>query len=276
MPFKVPNGVRQVTIELDKPIPSYVSFGKHGRQQVLYPGQTRTCSVCDSPSHERAACPNKRQPGGWRKLPLPPPLEGMVSLGKGPAGRSAGSQAPAVVGQPADVTSESSSGSTPAAVNNTQSLASQTGPPAGGAGSTPGPTQTHRPSGPGLTQLTAAHNTSTGPSGAGSTLSASPKTRSLPGFDPEAGGHSALSSTRGTETVTASPHPLPPVSESWAEEADRARTCTQLAGLFQDGPPGDTMEVQEDTYKRMGEALEETHTGHKKHKNTSSSRHATS
>jgi hypothetical protein len=72
-----------------------------------------------------------------------PSITCVVSLGKGPAGRSAGSQSPAGVGQPAvdNVASESSSGSTPAAVNNSRSLASQTGPPAGGegSGSTPGP-----------------------------------------------------------------------------------------------------------------------------------------
>lgn len=70
MLFKVPNGVRVLHMELDKHIPSFISFPKHGKQQVFYQGQPRTCSVCDELDHMRAKCPRTRKPGQpWRIIP---------------------------------------------------------------------------------------------------------------------------------------------------------------------------------------------------------------
>lgn len=91
LPFKVPNGVRQVTIELDRHIPSYVHVPKHGKVLMKYTDQPQTCSICDSPKHFRLTCPNKRQPGGWRPIPPPPPNTnlggGFVPLGGGKPAR---------------------------------------------------------------------------------------------------------------------------------------------------------------------------------------------
>lgn len=62
--LKIKNGVRSVMIELKKQIPSFVDIKGH-RAQVIYEGQVKTCSLCDSPEHMRSDCP-KAQPAALR------------------------------------------------------------------------------------------------------------------------------------------------------------------------------------------------------------------
>ena len=106
----IPNGVRLVTVELSKHVPSFVVVGKVGKVMTSYDGQPRTCAVCDKVDHTRQDCPTRAQRRrGWEKLPekpipvntvtspvtqslgkplpqrtAPPPPPSPVSLGSGP------------------------------------------------------------------------------------------------------------------------------------------------------------------------------------------------
>ena len=63
----VPNGVRQVLVELEKSVPSFVHIGRLGKFMTVHDQQVRTCAVCDAPGHTRQECPNRRNPRGWEK-----------------------------------------------------------------------------------------------------------------------------------------------------------------------------------------------------------------
>jgi hypothetical protein len=62
--FNCPSGVRQVVIDLNKPIPSFVHIGRFGKVMVSYSGQAMTCAVCDEASHTRRDCPRRHRPRG--------------------------------------------------------------------------------------------------------------------------------------------------------------------------------------------------------------------
>ena len=82
--FECPNGVRQVTIDLAKPIPSFVPVGKYGKVMLSYSGQTSTCALCDEPGHNRGDCPRRRRPRGWENPPkFMQPASATVNKGQG-------------------------------------------------------------------------------------------------------------------------------------------------------------------------------------------------
>lgn len=53
--FQAYNGIRQVSMEVKQPIPSYIRIGET-RAQIQYLGQTRTCSICNENTHLRQDC----------------------------------------------------------------------------------------------------------------------------------------------------------------------------------------------------------------------------
>ena len=57
--YKVPNGVRQVTITLTKPIPSQLIVDGH-RTLLSYEGQPTTCYGCGDIGHLYPTCPKRR------------------------------------------------------------------------------------------------------------------------------------------------------------------------------------------------------------------------
>lgn len=52
------NGLRAVTMELSKPVPSFLHFEGY-RVQVIYEGQPRTCHACNQIGHVRSECPQR-------------------------------------------------------------------------------------------------------------------------------------------------------------------------------------------------------------------------
>lgn len=67
--FPVLNGVRQVKIELQKHIPSFINICGF-RALIIYDGQPKTCALCNSTEHVRSECPRRRVP----QLPLDDPI----------------------------------------------------------------------------------------------------------------------------------------------------------------------------------------------------------
>lgn len=59
MHYKVDNGVRVARIDLRSHIPSFITV-RGFKALVVYEGQPRTCSVCNSPEHLRAECTRRR------------------------------------------------------------------------------------------------------------------------------------------------------------------------------------------------------------------------
>lgn len=57
--YPVNSGVRSVTVNLRKHIPSYLTIAGT-RAQIQYSGQPITCAICQSQGHLTAACPNRR------------------------------------------------------------------------------------------------------------------------------------------------------------------------------------------------------------------------
>lgn len=56
LPFPVPTGVRAYTMYMTRPIPSFiVVLGR--KTLVTYPGQIKTCKICNSSEHFSDACP---------------------------------------------------------------------------------------------------------------------------------------------------------------------------------------------------------------------------
>lgn len=58
--FTVKTGVRIAKMEIKKDIPSYITIDGY-RCVVIYQGQPRTCSYCQSPNHERLTCPSLQE-----------------------------------------------------------------------------------------------------------------------------------------------------------------------------------------------------------------------
>lgn len=53
------NGLRAVTMELTKPVPSFIRYEGY-RVQVIYEGQPQTCHVCNQMGHLRSECPERK------------------------------------------------------------------------------------------------------------------------------------------------------------------------------------------------------------------------
>lgn len=73
--YTCPNGVRQVVMDLEKPVPCFVQIGEYGKVMVNHPQQPATCAVCDAVGHIRSGCPNRKRTRGWEPLSIRnPPL----------------------------------------------------------------------------------------------------------------------------------------------------------------------------------------------------------
>lgn len=234
MPYKVPNGVRQVSIDLSRPIPSYVSFGKHGRQQVHYADQDPTCSVCDSLEHVRADCPNKRQPGGWRLLPPAPPTEGQFhSLGQGKQSRN-----PARLALNAKTLADKTH-STPSS-SPSKTDACQIQQPTGQ--NPPAPTPSVVQTNTGIPYKSSASQTN-----AGKGIPPKPSASSALKNPGQGTPLSATSVAKGSDGCPS----LPEIQEeNWADEVERSTNLVQTTGPFSEGPPEENMEFQTTTFKR--------------------------
>lgn len=69
--YTVFNGVRQIRIELNKHVPSYLTIGGC-RAIIIYDGQPRTCSGCGQEGHVRSMCMQRRitqLPPGDKQVP---------------------------------------------------------------------------------------------------------------------------------------------------------------------------------------------------------------
>lgn len=72
--YPVFNGVRQIRIELNKHVPSYLTIGGC-RAIIIYDGQPKTCSGCGQEGHVRSTCMQRRitqLPPGDEQLPSAP------------------------------------------------------------------------------------------------------------------------------------------------------------------------------------------------------------
>ncbi|XP_049830667.1 uncharacterized protein LOC126272115 [Schistocerca gregaria] len=100
--FPVLNGVRQIKIELQKHVPSYLNICGY-RALIIYDGQPRTCALCNSTEHIRAECSRRRVPQLPRdEMPSSGPVVGMkLSYAAAADFRSRGESVPPVRGEPA-------------------------------------------------------------------------------------------------------------------------------------------------------------------------------